>query len=106
MLFGADLPDGRAYACRVTPSDRLVPAVDVAFEIRDGTVYVAQLPDGPIVVLRDTAALIWEEAQRDDLNDLAFRVASRVAGPVDDLDEQVSAFVSRLVEGGLLAGVS
>ena len=35
------------------------PGPGIATEQHDDAVYVARLPDGPIIVLEGTAALIW-----------------------------------------------
>jgi len=88
----------------VTTRHALVPAPDVAVEARNGTVYVARLPEGPIVVLRDVAALIWDAAQDGDRESIADRVALRVARPVAEIEPDVSSFVAGLIAGGLLVG--
>ena len=70
--------------------------------------YVARLPDGPLVVLEDTAALIWAEAADGPEDALALRVAARLAqGPAvaevaADIATDVDAFVTGLVGQGLL----
>ena len=86
----------------MTTRPALVRGPDVAVESREGVVYVSRVPEGPIVVLRDVAALIWEEAQRSDPRSIADRVADRTARTVDEIEEDVAAFVSELVDGGLL----
>ena len=74
----------------------------MAVEAREGVVYVARVPDGPIVVLRDVAALIWEEAQIADPRSVADRVAQRTERAVDEVEGDVTAFLSELIDGGLL----
>ena len=86
----------------MTPQRPLVLGPDVAVESREGVVYVSRVPEGRIVVLRDVAALIWEEAQRADARSIADRVASLTAQPVAAIEGHVTAFVSGLVEEGLL----
>ena len=88
----------------MTPRHVLVLGPDVAVESREGVVYVSRLPEGPIVVLRDVAALIWEEAQRADSRSIADRVAERTARPVDEIEQEVASFVAGLLAGGLLVG--
>jgi hypothetical protein len=66
------------------------------------TFYVAPLPDGPILVLDGIAALIWAEACAGDREHLAVRVAASLDPPGEDIAGEVDAFVSRLVERGLL----
>ena len=65
-------------------------------------VYLALLPDGPISCLEGPAALVWEEAQTGPDEDLALRVAERAGVGVDDVRDDVIAFVAELVERGLL----
>jgi hypothetical protein len=86
----------------VTPRRALVLGPDVAVEAREGVVYVSRVPEGPIVVLRDVAALIWEEAQRADTRRIADRVAERTDREAADIESDVAAFVSGLVDDGLL----
>jgi hypothetical protein len=86
----------------VTPRRALVLGPDVAVESRERVVYVSRVPEGPIVVLRDVAALIWEEAQRADPRSIADRVADRTHRDAADIESDVAAFVSGLVADGLL----
>lgn len=77
--------------------------------IEDGSdvLYVASLPDGPIVVLRDTALAIWQEAVAPTGGrDLADRVADLYGLPVTEVREAVDACVDDLVERGVLEIVS
>ena len=69
----------------------------------NGVVYVASLPDGPIVVLRDTALTIWQEAVSPTGDqDLADRVAGHYGVLVSEVRAEVDACVSDLVERGVL----
>jgi hypothetical protein len=68
----------------------------------EATLYVAPLPDGPIVVLDGVAALIWAEACAGDRENLSSRVAASLDPPGEDIEREVEAFVSTLVERGLL----
>ncbi len=86
----------------MTPRHVLVRGPDVAVESREGVVYVSRLPEGPIVVLRDVAALIWEESVNADSRSIADRVAARTARPVEEIEQDVDSFVAGLVAGGLL----
>lgn len=45
---------------------RLTIADDVGVVERDGTVYAAVLPDGPIFVLVDEAAEVWRRVAADE----------------------------------------
>ncbi len=69
----------------------------------DDALYVAGLPDGPIVILRDTALTIWQEAvSLPGQQDLAQRVADVYGVPVAEVREAVEACVSDLVGQGVL----
>lgn len=85
---------------------RYRPAADVGV-IDDGdAVYAARLPQGPIVVLAGTAAVIWRAA----CDGRAGTVTDRVAGSVDRdgaaIDGAVEVFVADLVGRGLLQPVA
>lgn len=68
----------------------------------EGTVYVAALPDPPILVLAGPAALIWQMALATPREQVADAVA-RIAGvPVDDIRSSVCAFVEEMLTRGLL----
>ncbi|GAA1762312.1 PqqD family protein [Agromyces humatus] len=81
---------------------RLRPAAGVGTLESDGTVYVAPLPDGPIVVLEGIAVLIWGEACGGDRDTIADRVAEATDAPPDEIRAHVDAFVADLVARGLL----
>jgi hypothetical protein len=67
------------------------------------TAYLARLPDGPIVVLRDTALTIWREAvNRTGQGSVAERVASTYGVSPDDVEADVEACIADLVENGVL----
>jgi hypothetical protein len=65
-------------------------------------IYVARLPDGPIVRLSGTAALIWtasvDEAEGPPLD----RVAAAVGVPTAQIAEDVDRFLASLIDQGLL----
>jgi hypothetical protein len=69
----------------------------------DDVLYVASLPDGPIVVLRDTALTIWHEAVAPTgEQDLVERVAGLYGVPVSEVEAAVGSCVADLVERGIL----
>jgi hypothetical protein len=73
------------------------PADGVAWLTHDGTVYVARLPSGPILVLEGSAALIWTElvlAESDAA--LVSRVRRHVTGSSRGLAADVRGFVDQL----------
>jgi hypothetical protein len=81
---------------------RLSTPRGVAAIVDDDTVYAAFLPAGPIVVLDGIAALIWTEANVGDRDDVAERVAASTGSPVEEVRPHVDAFVTELVDRGLL----
>ncbi|WP_438853476.1 PqqD family peptide modification chaperone [Agromyces sp. M3QZ16-3] len=81
---------------------RYVLAADVGLEASDGAIYVAPLPDGPILVLEGVAALIFTEATRGGHDDLVDRVVRQVDGPSEEIASHVGAFLDDLVARGLL----
>lgn len=67
------------------------------------TLYLARLPEGPIVVLRDTALTVWREAVAPSAGgSLAARVARAYDVDVDVVEDAVEACLADLVERGLL----
>jgi len=79
---------------------------DVAWTEEDGEWYVARVPQGPIQVLRGSAAIIWEESVDQERVGLSERVARRVDSSVADVQQDVQWFVAQLVERGLLAVIN
>lgn len=76
---------------------------DVAVHLEDDAAYVARVPEGPIHVLDQVAAIIWEEAVDADRATVAARVAERTGADVHEIAPDVDAFVGNLVALGLLA---
>lgn len=74
--------------------------------IEDGeTVYAAVLPDGPIAVLQEIAAVIWDAARRVDRSAIAEEVAMATGTETAAVRPEVDAFVAELIERGLLETV-
>jgi Coenzyme PQQ synthesis protein D (PqqD) len=71
-------------------------------------VYLAPLPGGPMVVLRGTASLIWQEALDGPESTLVDRVAQRVGTGEEakSIEADVVAFVEGLLVRGLLERVA
>ena len=68
-----------------------------------GRWYVARLPEGPPMVLTDTAALIWGHALGGGTrSEIAGRVAAAVGLPAGDIIDDVEAFLDELVAHGVL----
>jgi hypothetical protein len=78
------------------------PRSGLGVVVRDDTVYVAPLPDGPILVLEAVAAVIWVAACGGPASTTAERVAIATGLPVERVRADVDAFVSELVERHLL----
>lgn len=74
----------------------------IASEEVDGRVYVARLPDGPILVLDDTAAVIWAEAYGRDRSGVVRRVADRLGAEATDIAADVGTFIDDLIARGVL----
>lgn len=68
----------------------------------DAAVYLAPLPDGPIMVLDGISGAIWRAACTGPAETIAERAAVGSGIPADDLRETVEAFVAELVGRGLL----
>jgi Coenzyme PQQ synthesis protein D (PqqD) len=77
-------------------------AADVGVEASGDAVYLAPLPQGPILVLDGVAALIFTEATQGDREHVVDRVVAQVDGPADEIAIQVPAFLDDLVARGLL----
>jgi hypothetical protein len=84
-------------------------AADVASILGDeetddvGVVYVARMPDGPPVVLRDSGALIWEVAVGGGtMDEIVSGVAARTGLPAEAIQADVREFVRELSRLGLL----
>jgi hypothetical protein len=87
------------------PSDVAALAGEAVGETTELKWYVARLPDGPLVVLDGTAALIWAEAFTGSEDTLAERVASHLLGAqakaedVREAAEEISADIAQFVAG-------
>jgi hypothetical protein len=65
------------------------------------TVFLMDLPDGPPLVLRDSAALIWLVAAEGD-SDVARTVADVVGRSLTEIEPEVADYLDDLVARGLL----
>lgn len=86
-------PGGAAY--------HRAPATAV-YTVEDGPVYVAPLPDGPIMVLDGVAALIYEEATSGPALGWISRVAVATGETEGVITGEVQRFVDDLVRRGVL----
>ncbi|MDC5697692.1 PqqD family protein [Intrasporangium calvum] len=79
------------------------PAPDVGRVDADELTYVARLPEGPALVLAESAAVIWAEASEGgSLEQIVERVADAFALPPHAIEADVTAFVAQLVALGLI----
>lgn len=84
----------------------LQPAADIAVIQEAEVVYIARLPDGPILVLEGAAALIWNGACSGSRESLTDRLASGLGAPDEDVKQSVEDFVEHLLEQRLLIRVA
>ncbi len=80
-------------------------AAHIGVEDIETEVYAAPLPDGPIVILRDAAALIWREIAGDGLDAIVERVADVDGRAPDEIRDDVRAFLTGLAAQGLVVEV-
>lgn len=70
------------------------------------TVYIARVPDGPLLVLEGSAALIWRAAVSSAAgSDVGDRVAAEVGVAAAEIREEVENFLVELISQGLLEPV-
>lgn len=68
-----------------------------------GRSFVARLPEGPPMVLTDSAALIWAQVNGGGTgSEIASRVAAAAGVPVEDIADDVESFLDELVAHGVL----
>lgn len=84
--------------------------VAVVEDVTHGTVYVAAVPAGPLVVLGGPAAAIWQAATGhygtgDEATGVAERVAEASGTSASEIRDEVEAFVADLVARGYLEPV-
>lgn len=84
---------------------RYRPCADVGVVDRDDGVYVARLPEGPIIVLSGTAAVVWRSACAAGEGEPADRVAPHVDQGAAEIADDVDAFIASLVAQHLLEPV-
>ena len=77
---------------------RLPDRVGIVDTFGEDAVYIARLPDGPIVVLRATALAVWREAVwPSSEQELAERVASLYGLSAHEVRADVDACVHQLI---------
>lgn len=93
----------------MTDSPRFAPPPGVAwtegYDVWGRTlVYIAPLPDGPVSVLPDQSAAIWLAAVEGRGN-VVDEVAEMTGNDASEVRDDVLAFVSDLIDRGLLRRV-
>lgn len=78
------------------------PAPSVAWVLLDGAVYLAALPDPPILVLEGSAALIWQTALMHEPDGVVSEIARSVGEPFEVVRPSVVAFIDEMLTRGLL----
>lgn len=86
----------------MTAAYRPGPDTGVTVSEDGGTVYVAQLPGGPLLVLAGAASVIWFEATTAPGDGWVSRVADAFGQPEDVIAADVETFVGDLRGRGLL----
>ncbi|WP_330476601.1 hypothetical protein [Terrabacter sp. C0L_2] len=81
------------------------PDAGVTVDGDNGTVYVARLPGGPLLVLEGAAAVIWAEATAAPAAGWLSRVAAAVGHAEDVIAADVEDFVADLRARQLLVPV-
>ena len=84
------------------PLSEYRPGDAVGIVEHEEVLYVATLPDGPIIVLDGIAGLIWDEACAGDRRTIVDRVAALTDAAPEAIRADVEAFVADLVARGLL----
>ena len=84
-------------------SGRLRVSPDVAWVEDDGAVYLARVPEGPPLVLDGSGVLIWRAlVAGGTVAEVRARVAADAGVSPEVVADDVTAFVARLVSGGLV----
>ena len=86
----------------MSPAYRPGPDAGVTVSDDGGTVYVAHLPGGPLLVLEGSAAAIWVEATTAPASGWVGRVADEAGQPEEVIAADVAAFVEDLCARRLL----
>ena len=90
----------------MSPAFRPARDVGVVAPADGVSVYLARLPDGPVLVLEGVAATIWREATTGPEQGWVARVASAFDEAEEDVDADVRGFVADLEARGVLEPVS
>ncbi|MGW5242044.1 PqqD family protein [Monashia sp. NPDC004114] len=86
----------------MSPAFRAAKGVGVVVPADGEHVYLAQLPDGPLLVLDGVAATIWTEATTGPEQGWVGRVATAFDQTEDDIDADVRRFIADLEARGMV----
>ena len=80
---------------------RRAPGIGVIED--ESVVYVAHLPDGPIMVLEEGSAAVWLAASSGTVESITDRVVALTGEGGDEIRPHVESFLNELLRRGLLA---
>jgi hypothetical protein len=90
----------------MTPAFRTAKGVGVVVPADGEHVFLAHLPDGPLLVLEGVAATIWTEATTGPERGWVGRVATVFDETEEDVEADVREFVADLEARGILEPVT
>jgi len=90
----------------MSPAFRASGDVGVVVTTDGDPVYVAQLPDGPVLVLEGVAAAIWTAATTGPAQGWVARVAQLFGESEESVSRDVATFVEDLEARGILESVN
>lgn len=64
--------------------------------------YVARLPEGPIIMLDAIGELIWRELAGRTRDELTGRIAAQVGASIESIAADIESFVDELIGLGLI----
>lgn len=67
-----------------------------------GTLYLARLPTGPILLLDPVGGLIWQEVTTRQTDGVVDRLAARLGADSEYIARDVLAFIDELIGRGLI----
>ncbi|MDR2997210.1 MAG: PqqD family protein [Microbacterium sp.] len=77
-------------------------ATDLGVTVRDDVVYLAPLPEGPIMVLTDAAAEVWLVADGAPRDEIVVRLAARRGSAEPEAAPDAERYLKAFTDAGLL----
>lgn len=68
----------------------------------DEVLYVAKVPEGPILVLEDVSRVVWREALTESDEPIETRIAAMFEGDPSNIAASIRAFLDEMVAAGIL----